>query len=73
MEPLITAKNITYIFEASVKGLKLLPGELCLGLELVEALWLVPHHGEFKVAVRVVCQWGTEQNTGEGKAGSKQR
>lgn len=51
----------SYIFEASVEGLKLLPGELCLGLELVEALWLMSYHGEFKVTVTAVCQWETEQ------------
>lgn len=45
----------SYIFETSVKRLKLLPGELGLGLELVEALWLVPHHGELQVAFARVC------------------
>lgn len=45
----------SYIFETSVKRLKLLPGELGLGLELVEALRLVPHHGELQVPFTRVC------------------
>lgn len=48
-------KLFSYIFETSVKRLKLLPGELGLGLELVEALRLVPHHGELQVAFTRVC------------------
>lgn len=54
----------SYIFETSVKRLKLLPGELGLGLQLVEALWLVPHHGELQVAFTNVCP-GERANTGE--------
>lgn len=53
-----------YIFETSVKRLKLLPGELGLGLQLVEALWLVAHHGELQVAFTGVCP-GEKANTGE--------
>lgn len=54
----------SYIFETSVKRLKLLPGELGLGLQLVEALWLVPHHGELQVAFTGVCP-GETVKTGE--------
>lgn len=53
--------SMPYIFEASVKGLKLLPGELRLGLQLVEALRLMPHHGEFEVTVSDVCRRETQQ------------
>lgn len=62
----------SYIFETSVKRLKLLPGELGLGLQLVEALWLVPHHGELQVAFTSVCPRETV-NTGEERktGGSK--
>ena len=45
----------TYVLEASVERLKLLPGELGLSLQLVQALGLVPHRGELQVAVAAVC------------------
>lgn len=48
-------QQFSYIFETSVKRLKLLPGELGLGLELVQALGLVAHHGELQVAFTHVC------------------
>lgn len=59
-----------YIFEASVERLELLPGELGLGLELVEALWLVPHRGELKVTVTGVCRTESDK-TGGGQQKEK--
>lgn len=72
----------TYVLEASVERLKLFPGELRLSLQLVQALWLVPHRGEFQVTVAAVCgrrrQKHTErgmdrQTGGEKKEGIRER
>lgn len=49
------AHRQTYVLEASIERLKLLPGELGLSLELVQPLGLVPHRGELQVAVTAVC------------------
>ena len=45
----------TYVLEASVEGLQLLPGELGLSLQLVETLRLVTHRRQLQVTVAAVC------------------
>lgn len=49
-------ETFDYIFEAPVKGLKLLPGELGLRLELLKTLGLMTYHGELEVTVDDICQ-----------------
>ena len=49
------AVNDTYIFEASVKHLKLLFSELGLLLQFVQALGSVAHGGQLKVILNAVC------------------
>lgn len=53
----------THILEASVEGLQLLLGELGLGLQLVQALWLMAHRGQLQFTVTAV--WRTQTQQGE--------
>lgn len=45
----------TYVFKASIERLKLLPGELCLSLQLIQPLRLVPHRRQLQITVATVC------------------
>lgn len=45
----------TYVLEASIERLKLLPGELGLSLQLVQPLRLVTHRRQLQITVAAVC------------------
>lgn len=58
------AGSRTYVLEASIERLKLLPGELGLSLQLVQPLRLVPHCRQLQVTVAAV--YGRKRETEEG-------
>lgn len=68
----------THVLEASVERLQLFPGELCLSLQLVQTLRLVPHRGELQVAVATVCEGQRQKHTQaererDGQTGSEEK
>lgn len=54
----------TLVLKASIEGLELLPGELGLGLQLVQALRLVTHRRQLQVTVAAVIFRRREEEEG---------
>lgn len=71
MEKVSAVGSWTYVLEASIERLKLLPGELSLSLQLVQALRLVTHRRQLQITVAAVC--GGKRQTERERDGQTDR